>query len=508
MGAVYQDFTYTTNSISTSIAATKPAAATTDDLLIAFCTCSVAVTWTAPSGWTQAGTQSSQGAVFWRIVGSSPGSDGATYTFSQGSVANNRVTIARFNASHLTAPIDDIYQATASASNAVDSSITAAHADTTLFAFINLAGSTSAVTIPSGMTSAFNSTTSQTKAGAYETGVGTGATGTRTWTNNTTTYTTAFLAIRTGTTAYSQTPSDTATSSDTAAKTVAHPATDAATATDAAVRSPRKNPTDSVVSSDAITTKGVVKGLADTATSSDASGRTVGKLAAPDSATASDTSTRTVGRQPSDTVTSSDAKTATFAKVLTDSPTALEDITLILGSIRSINEVAEAVDLASKAITPGAKTDSVSMSELAARLVGKGFTDSSAASDVATRLVAYLRTFTDAATPTDAPSKHISLRFSDVVGAVSDWPVNVPTRVIAGVVRHHETGALVEAATIRLFRTTDDAICQTTLSAANGSYSFSRDRDDPYDYYVTAQYLDSGVQVHGITDRGLIPEVA
>jgi len=87
-----------------------------------------------------------------------------------------------------------------------------------------------------------------------------------------------------------------------------------------------------------------------------------------------------------------------------------------------------------------------------------------------------------------------------------DYPVINPTRQIAGVVIHHETGDPVDGATLTLFRDSDDFRCTTTTSAPDGSYSFVRDEDDPYTYFVMAEF-DTGTPVHGVTDRGLIPEV-
>lgn len=91
-------------------------------------------------------------------------------------------------------------------------------------------------------------------------------------------------------------------------------------------------------------------------------------------------------------------------------------------------------------------------------------------------------------------------------GADPDYPVVTATKAIAGVVRNHETGATVEGVTVRLFRTSDELLCQVTTTAADGSYSFVRDAADPYLYYVTAQHDAGGGQVHGISDRGVAPE--
>jgi hypothetical protein len=98
-----------------------------------------------------------------------------------------------------------------------------------------------------------------------------------------------------------------------------------------------------------------------------------------------------------------------------------------------------------------------------------------------------------------------------MVGTVSigadtpDWPVTSPTKAIEGTVLHHETGAVVDGATVRLYRVSDNKMVQSTTSAADGTYSFDRDTDDPYTYVVSADYDDAGTPVHGLSDRGLVP---
>lgn len=97
------------------------------------------------------------------------------------------------------------------------------------------------------------------------------------------------------------------------------------------------------------------------------------------------------------------------------------------------------------------------------------------------------------------------------VGTVSigadtpDWPVTSPTKSVAGTVLHHETGAPVAGATVRLFRVSDSKLVQTDTSGSGGAYSFPRDTNDPYTYVVSADYDDSGTPIHGLTDRGLVP---
>lgn len=506
MGATFQTQAFTSASLATSINATKPSGATTNDLLVAVIGCSAASTFGAPTGWTQVGTPSSQGAVYIRIVGSAPGSDGATYTFTSSAVLSNvYITISRFNNAALTGTILDSYQVTASSANAVMSSLNPSGSDITLFTAILQTNSTGSVTVPSGMTQNFNDTTTVTKAGATLTGQSGGSTGTKTWTNTATSYTACFLAIKTGTTAYSQTPSDTATGTDAAAKAVTTPRADSVSTSDAPVLRPNKVAADSAPASDAVTGKVVGKGAADAPNAYDANAAAVGKPLA-DGTSSADGSFRAIGPKPADSLTPADENTFTILKGIAETATASEDITLILGLLRSIGEVSEAVDQIAQAFTMGTQTAEVVATEAFSAGVALGIDESVSTADAASRIVAFLRSVNDLVGVADAPAKHLTLSFSDTIGVASDWPASNPTRQIAGVALNHETGEPVEGATLRLFRTSDDAIVQTTTSAADGSYSFARDADDPYTYYVTAD-LSAGTPVHGVTDRGLIPEL-
>lgn len=78
-----------------------------------------------------------------------------------------------------------------------------------------------------------------------------------------------------------------------------------------------------------------------------------------------------------------------------------------------------------------------------------------------------------------------------------DWPATSPTRQVAGVVYHHETGAVVVGATVRLYRDTDHLLVRTDTSSVVGAYSFLRDAADPYTYFVTADYNDAGTPIQG-----------
>lgn len=502
MGAVYQGFTYRASNLTTTPIGDKPAGTASGDLLIAFGAANGAGTWgVGSSGFTSSAT-SSQGGTFYRIC---DGTEGSTFTFAQSNgLANSRIIIVRFTGAHPSAPIDDIENITSSSGANLSATVAPTFADSTLVAIFCAANaSDGTLAVPSGMTSQHVTTASPARAIGTQTGVGTGSI-TKTWTNASgASRVHTLVAIRTAAQDYAETPADTSTATDAVAKAVTRPTSDTSTSSDASIRQPGKGAADTVTSGDSLTGKVIGKGAADVPPVFDSSGRAVGKPAA-DTVGTADTSTRAIGRNPSDFLAPADAKTFTILKGIADTATAQEDITLILGLLRSIGEVSEAVDEISKAFTMGTQTAQVAVSEAFRASVNLGLTETASVSDNAARLVAFLREANDLVGIADVPAKHLTLAFSDVIGAVSDWPLSNPTRVIAGVIVNHETGALVEGALVRLFRTTDDAFITTTSSAPDGSYSFARDEADPYTYYVTAEYTD-GVQVHGVSDRGQVP---
>lgn len=71
---------------------------------------------------------------------------------------------------------------------------------------------------------------------------------------------------------------------------------------------------------------------------------------------------------------------------------------------------------------------------------------------------------------------------------------------------YNTSGVAVVGATVVLFRQADNFACRTTTSGAGGVYSFPRRSDDINIYYTVAYSIASGsTQVHGTSDRGLVP---
>jgi len=107
----------------------------------------------------------------------------------------------------------------------------------------------------------------------------------------------------------------------------------------------------------------------------------------------------------------------------------------------------------------------------------------------------------------DTPSRIFSAnRFPReyLTGGTPDWPLNAPTKTLAGVTRD-SAGAVLGSCTVKLFRQSDDLMVATVTSdAVTGAYSFVRGGDDIFVYYVLA-YAPGSPQKHGVTDRSLVP---
>ena len=94
-----------------------------------------------------------------------------------------------------------------------------------------------------------------------------------------------------------------------------------------------------------------------------------------------------------------------------------------------------------------------------------------------------------------------------VSNMLTDFPITsaTATKAVTGFVLD-TAGAAMVGATVKLFRIKDDFLCGVTTSGALGGYSIARDVADPNTYYAIAYSLIGGVtQVHGTTDRNLVP---
>ena len=94
-----------------------------------------------------------------------------------------------------------------------------------------------------------------------------------------------------------------------------------------------------------------------------------------------------------------------------------------------------------------------------------------------------------------------------VAGGYGDNPVasRGALKSISGHV-YDVNGAAVVGATVDLYRQADSRRVNTTTSTAGGAYYFNRDPNDTSTYYTVAYSVSGGsVQIHGVSDRGLVP---
>lgn len=104
-----------------------------------------------------------------------------------------------------------------------------------------------------------------------------------------------------------------------------------------------------------------------------------------------------------------------------------------------------------------------------------------------------------------------SLRRGKVPQAPTSYPTDFaqdlaqPTKTISGRVFDRNKN-LVSGATVLLLRTSDNQYVAQMTTGSSGTYVFLRDAADPFTYYTVAYSLAGGTtQVHGTSDRGMVP---
>lgn len=147
------------------------------------------------------------------------------------------------------------------------------------------------------------------------------------------------------------------------------------------------------------------------------------------------------------------------------------------------------------AITPGVGTLSA--------LLRKNFTATIASSGALRKTL--FASLAGTITSVSAITRRIGRVLTGLIGPTEDYAVQDPTRHVAGIVKD-QAGTPVAGATVKLFRVADDAYIASTTSAADGSYSFTRDQNDPFTYFVVA-YEEVGTPTQGLTVRNLNPTV-
>lgn len=82
---------------------------------------------------------------------------------------------------------------------------------------------------------------------------------------------------------------------------------------------------------------------------------------------------------------------------------------------------------------------------------------------------------------------------------------NTTLKQVTGHVRD-VNGAAIQGATVDMFRQRDNMPIGRTTTDVAGAYIFRRRSDDLEQYYTVAYSIAGGnVQVHGVSDRGLVP---
>lgn len=103
-------------------------------------------------------------------------------------------------------------------------------------------------------------------------------------------------------------------------------------------------------------------------------------------------------------------------------------------------------------------------------------------------------------TPRTGRSKFVILSSNQA----HDFPIYSPLKNVSGTI-YQPGGSVVAGATVKLVRQTDDLVCQVGVTDAGGHYFFQRDAGDTFTYYVVAYTGATSPQIHGTSDRGVVP---
>lgn len=197
-----------------------------------------------------------------------------------------------------------------------------------------------------------------------------------------------------------------------------------------------------------------------------------------------------------------------YSRASSDVARASETVARSSVTARSIADVARAADTVTRAAAfPRATTDVARAADTTARQVAfpRATGDTAKANDTLARSTTAARTLADTARAADTVGRVINYvrGIREQIGPGAGDFVDVPSRVLAGVVRNN-TGVPVVGATVLLMRVSDDRAVQSTTSGVGGSYSFVRDKFDLQTYYVVS-YLAGSPSTQGVTERGLAP---
>jgi len=264
------------------------------------------------------------------------------------------------------------------------------------------------------------------------------------------------------------------------------------------------------------------RGIADTAAATDAlirAGSYARAIADTAPATHAVTRAASFPRAISDSApaTHDVTRAGTFARAIPDSAPATHALTRVGTFARSIPDTAPATHAVTRAGTfARALADTAPATHAVTRSVSfpRAIADSAPASHAVGRSAGiFARSIADSAPAVDTLARLITYgRFIDEeIGTVAVDPVRTVGRRIAGVARD-TAGTPVAGALVKLVRQADDRVVRSMTTPAGGAYSFDRDildvaGRDGVGYYVISYVDGSAPQIHGVSDRGLLPEL-
>ena len=85
-----------------------------------------------------------------------------------------------------------------------------------------------------------------------------------------------------------------------------------------------------------------------------------------------------------------------------------------------------------------------------------------------------------------------------------DLPQHFPNKSVGGYV-YLPDNTPAPNVPVKMFRQYDDQLIAQTTTDTNGFYVFVRDQNDTNAYYVVAFTADQDPQIHGVSDRGVVP---
>lgn len=191
-----------------------------------------------------------------------------------------------------------------------------------------------------------------------------------------------------------------------------------------------------------------------------------------------------------------------------DTAKATDTVTRSTIGARSVADVARAADTTTRAFGfPRAVSDQARASDALTRFFTfpRATADAAPVNDTTTRTAALARIVADTARAADSVDRLINYvrGLRDQIGPGAGDFIDFPTRALAGIVRNN-TGTPAAGATVLLMRQSDERAVRSATSAADGSYSFTRDKFDSQTYYVVS-YLAGAPFTQGVTERGLVP---